>query len=324
MGALKLTYKANFLESKSDHRAYQQTGLRVVYKEIGTENHNFRVLCNNPFSFIDPDGGFSSESCAECPNGHKDDGIDPGYREVKGGLSAAFDNYSSFRSDHIAFEYASISNYEVRNNVKLDFNSLTGEYEISKLKSTTIWDWTTKKLDSDGFMAESTATEREIYFYQPTGTAAKSDDIFRQGGGASGIGFTTASNIVGGFSLGTLTLEKVLNYGANYSDNTPISIRQAAKEVAAGKYFRNVSRNLGRIGTGLAVLGAGATVLDGLTNQNGWQNHHTADLAIQGAIYGTALAFPVVGWIAGAVYFAADLTTQYYTGKSITQNLFNP
>jgi hypothetical protein len=67
----------------------------------------------------------------------------------------------------------------------------------------------------------------------------------------------------------------------------------------------------------------GVTVIDGLTNDKGWQNHHTADLIVTGAIYTAAAAFPVVGWIAGGLYFAADVTTQYYTGKSITENLFD-
>lgn len=86
----------------------------------------------------------------------------------------------------------------------------------------------------------------------------------------------------------------------------------------------STARGLSRIGGGLTFLAAGATVYDGLIGEAGWQNHHTADLLVTGAIYGTAAAFPVVGWIVGGLYFAADLTTQYYTGKSITENLFDP
>lgn len=85
----------------------------------------------------------------------------------------------------------------------------------------------------------------------------------------------------------------------------------------------SAARGFSRTGTGLTILSAGVTVIDGLTNENGWQNHHTADLLVTGGFYTTAAFFPVVGWVAGGLYFAADLTTQYYTGKSITQNLFD-
>ena len=85
----------------------------------------------------------------------------------------------------------------------------------------------------------------------------------------------------------------------------------------------STAKTFSRAGTGLAILSAGATVVDGLTNDKGWQNHHSADLFVTGVIYGTAASFPVVGWVAGGLYFVADLTTQYYTHKSITQNLFD-
>lgn len=85
----------------------------------------------------------------------------------------------------------------------------------------------------------------------------------------------------------------------------------------------STARTFSKVGNGLTFLSVGVTVVDGLTNDNGWQNHHTADLLVTGAIYSTAAAFPIIGWAAGGLYFAADLTTQYYTGKSITQNLFD-
>ena len=85
----------------------------------------------------------------------------------------------------------------------------------------------------------------------------------------------------------------------------------------------STAKTFSRAGTGLAILSAGATVVDGLTNDKGWQNHHSADLFVTGVIYCTAVSFPVVGWVAGGLYFVADLTTQYYTHKSITQNLFD-
>ncbi len=63
------------------------------------------------------------------------------------------------------------------------------------------------------------------------------------------------------------------------------------------------------------------TVYDGMSN--GWQSHHTADLLITGGFYALSASVPVAGWIVGGAYFVADVGTQYYTGKSITENLFD-
>lgn len=82
--------------------------------------------------------------------------------------------------------------------------------------------------------------------------------------------------------------------------------------------FSKAAGTLGSAATGLSV---GMTIYD--SRINGWKNHHTADLLITGGMYGVALAFPVVGWAAGGLYFAGDLTCRYYTGKSITENLFD-
>lgn len=71
----------------------------------------------------------------------------------------------------------------------------------------------------------------------------------------------------------------------------------------------STAKGLSRVGAGLAVVSVGLTIYDGLTGKDGWQNHHNADLIIAGALYGTALAVPVVGWIAGGLYLAADLTS---------------
>jgi len=83
----------------------------------------------------------------------------------------------------------------------------------------------------------------------------------------------------------------------------------------------STARFVGKISNALVLVGAGVTVYDGISN--GWENHHTADLLVTGGFYALAVSIPVAGWIAGGVYLAADLTTQYYTGKSITENIFD-
>jgi len=82
-----------------------------------------------------------------------------------------------------------------------------------------------------------------------------------------------------------------------------------------------LSKTLTRAGVGLSALSAGITIVDGVTN--GWENHHSADLVVNGALTGLSIVCPVAGLVAGGLYFVGDITSQYYTGKSITQNLFD-
>ena len=64
------------------------------------------------------------------------------------------------------------------------------------------------------------------------------------------------------------------------------------------------------------------TFYDGLSNPNGWQAHHTADLFIAGGTYALVAVGPV-GWIAIGIYTAADVATMYYKDRSITELIFD-
>lgn len=68
------------------------------------------------------------------------------------------------------------------------------------------------------------------------------------------------------------------------------------------------------------VAGIGVTALDaGLKGQ--WQNHHTADVLI--GLGTTFMLSGLWGWVVGGAYFLTDMGVKYYTGKSITENLFD-
>ncbi len=83
----------------------------------------------------------------------------------------------------------------------------------------------------------------------------------------------------------------------------------------AGARYMNV---VSKVSKGSAALGFISTAADGWSN--GWQNHHTADLAIQGTIYAISASVPVAGWVVGGAYFLGDLYFQYtHNGMSITQ-----
>ena len=86
------------------------------------------------------------------------------------------------------------------------------------------------------------------------------------------------------------------------------------------KYFEWSSK----FGMRLGFVGLGVTTLDGFTNPNGWQNHHTADLLIQGGMLTTAAFLPGVGWILAGGYFVSDLIFQHYhDGQGITEYYFD-
>ncbi|MGY6562375.1 MAG: hypothetical protein ACXITV_09730, partial [Luteibaculaceae bacterium] len=130
-----------------------------------------------------------------------------------------------------------------------------------------------------------------------------------------------AGTTIGFFQVGYLN---DANQKFKYAQRINGKVRSASTITRANRISSlSTAKSLSRVGGGVTFLAAGATVYDGLTGNIGWQNHHTADLLVTGLIYGTAAAFPVVGWIVGGLYFATDLTTKYYTGKSITQNLFD-
>ncbi|OQP64205.1 hypothetical protein [Niastella populi] len=83
-----------------------------------------------------------------------------------------------------------------------------------------------------------------------------------------------------------------------------------------------VSNAASKLATGAGVAGIGITVIDGLTSEKGWQNHHTADVLI-GTAQTLLLGSGPVGWGIGLTYFVADFIVTSSTGKSITENLFD-
>jgi hypothetical protein len=109
-----------------------------------------------------------------------------------------------------------------------------------------------------------------------------------------------------------------------YAEKVGDVVRSAKEVTELNKVSSlNTATKLGKFGSALTIVSAGATIADGLTNKDGWQNHHTADLMVTGSIYTTAASFPVVGWVAGGVYFVIDMGVQAKTGKSITQHIFD-
>jgi hypothetical protein len=85
----------------------------------------------------------------------------------------------------------------------------------------------------------------------------------------------------------------------------------------AGTRYLSAAKGLSKLAgfAGLALTGIDAY------NKGQWQNHHTADVIIGiGSLY---LLTGPVGWAVGGAYFLLDVGIKSYTGKSITENLFD-
>ena len=124
-------------------------------------------------------------------------------------------------------------------------------------------------------------------------------------------------------------LENIAKYGNKfrhsngnlYSQNYYGGRWHSTESIKASKIkFNSNLKFISRVNNSLVVAGAAATIYDGVSN--GWENHHTADLAVTAILYGIAATNPL-GWVVGGLYFVADQTTQAYSGHSITEIFFD-
>jgi hypothetical protein len=98
-----------------------------------------------------------------------------------------------------------------------------------------------------------------------------------------------------------------------------IGSQKLANVVSGSNYeILNGGKLVEGAGKSLAITGAVLTTLNGITN--GWQNHHTADLSVDAAIYIISAEVPIAGWIMGGGYFIGNLIFEHYhNGQSITE-----
>jgi RHS repeat-associated protein len=85
-----------------------------------------------------------------------------------------------------------------------------------------------------------------------------------------------------------------------------------AKQVKLGK---NLTKKLGVVGIGITITDAAI--------QGHWQNHHTADVAIGVGTTFLIASNPLTATLVGG-YFLIDIGVQIYSGRSITEHLFDP
>ena len=88
---------------------------------------------------------------------------------------------------------------------------------------------------------------------------------------------------------------------------------------ALGKSGTRVLANAKSAGKVLGLAAVAVTLVD--SGVNGFKNHHYADVAV--GLGTTFLLTSPAGWAIGTTYFFVDMGVKAYSGKSITENLFD-
>jgi RHS repeat-associated protein len=134
-------------------------------------------------------------------------------------------------------------------------------------------------------------------------------------GGLSGTDKTGYGLNAAGIANGAKT--GIIDYAVK-SSSTQTGIRAELQVLGkTGTRYLSAAKGLGFMS---GVAGVAVTGIDAY-NKGEWQGHHTADVLIGlGSLY---LLTGPVGWTVGGGYFLLDVSIKSYTGKSITENLFD-
>jgi RHS repeat-associated protein len=120
---------------------------------------------------------------------------------------------------------------------------------------------------------------------------------------------------------------KVWEVTAFSTETTLEGINGAQKlaKVLSGSNMEAISLESRTLTASMGVLSIGLNVAKGLSNEDGWHASNTADIGINVVEIGLGLfeATSPIGWIFGAGMFVGNMISEHYTGKSITENLFD-
>jgi len=124
-------------------------------------------------------------------------------------------------------------------------------------------------------------------------------------------------NGLNAFIFANVAKTEIIDYAVRSGSNQ-VGIRAELQVLGkVGVRYLSAAKGLSK---GAGMLNIVVTGIDAY-KQGEWQNHHTADVII--GLGTTFLLSGPWGWVAGGAYFIADLGVKSYTGKSITQNLFD-
>jgi hypothetical protein len=110
---------------------------------------------------------------------------------------------------------------------------------------------------------------------------------------------------------------ELIDYAVKSSSHQAGNKAQSQALGKVGTSYLKVANRLSKVSGVIGVFIVGA---DAYQNEK-WQNHHTADVVI--GLGSTFMLSGPWGWTAAGMYFLIDTGVQSYTGRSITQNLFD-
>jgi hypothetical protein len=151
-------------------------------------------------------------------------------------------------------------------------------------------------------------------FKMISGLVNRNNSQAQSGGGVNTDAWGNGLNAFG-FANGAKT--EIIDYAVR-SGSSQAGIRAELQILGkTGTRYLSAAKDLSKKA---AWAGVAVTALDaGMKGE--WQNHHTADVLI--GLSSLYLLTGPVGWAIGGGYFLLDVGIKSYTGKSITENLFD-
>lgn len=286
----------------------------VQYPGYSQNYNRYSYTFNNPLKYTDPSGYQAETYLEHMRDTYDSEGMGFNYRGqyfaystesgsytgASGGVIAGPNPYTYNWSNGKYYDSKGneVSYFEVHNNFVLPNATPIKEKYGHWVGKTRII--STTEFNGEGIQPCPPTTIETIQWWIPYGSDGGGDIV------NSGISAQEAA-------YGITTL------GLSISGKTEL-FRALEGSKNLPKYFKGVSK----FSMSLGFAGLGVTTLDGFTNPNGWQNHHTADLLIQGGMLTIATFLPGVGWVVAGGYFVSDLIFQHYhDGQGITEYYFD-
>ncbi len=167
--------------------------------------------------------------------------------------------------------------------------------------------------------SEDVIRDRKLEWMAKRAAAAAADMAPRAQGGESSVlsGTDKAGYGLSAFGFANGAKTTIIDYAVK-SGSGQAGLRAELQVLGkTGTRYLSAAKGLSFVA---GVAGVALTGIDAY-NKGQWQSHHTADVLIGiGSLY---LLTGPAGWAIGGSYFLLDIGIKSYTGRSITENLFD-
>jgi hypothetical protein len=264
----------------------------------------YLAMGNNPVSTIDPDGG---KTVADPTNIDYDNGrerrVDP--FDMVGGSGTREEYYHFDKEGKLVQDVGRLVQI-----FELGYTASEKGVELSNTQDGYAYVYETKS----GDLVTITTYNTGEFFVD--GVMKERGDEGAQGGGdLSGTDKAGYGMSAFGFANGAKT--EIIDYAVR-SGSSQAGIRAELQVLGkTGARYLNAAKGLSK---SAGIIGVAVTGIDAY-NKGQWENHHTADVLI--GLGTTFMLSGPWGWAAAGAYFLIDVGVKSYSGKSITENLFD-